>query len=243
MGAVVSYSDSLVSIVNAAHDKGNAVGKLADKLGGLATAAGLPLPGSSAVLGIVTDAAKFVWAQIELARGARSLEEALSAAQPAVDRIAEKLDADFADLGITLRAAVENQRGRLESEPSYNICAGTREAITERKLALLEQLADRGGEGQPPLTDDDLQSLERLDALAESNAAQLVETDEAIAALTGRSRAVQELIVASSDAVQRWAVAHRDLVNAVRMRRAVDIDSLTSAAVEIRELVRRVREQ
>ena len=242
MVAVVMYSDSLVSIVNAAHDRGNAIGALAEKLGGLASAAGFALPGSSAAVGVVTDAARFVWAQIELARGARTLEDALTAAQPAVDRIAEKLGDDFRDLDLALRAAVESQRGVLESDPGYNIPAGTCGTLVERKLALLEELADRGVDGNPELTDEDLSRVDRLDALMATTAAQLAATDESLGELEARARVVQDLVLASGGAVERWAVAHRDLANAVRMRRPINIDSLTAAAVEIRELIKRVRE-
>lgn len=242
MAAVVSYSDSLVSIVNAAHDKGEAVGTLATKLGGLATAAGLPLPGASAAMGIVTDAAKFVWTQIELARGAASLEEALAAAQPAVDRIAQKLRDDFQDLDVALRAAVESQRGALEGEPTYNVSVGTRDTIAEHKLALVQALAERAGPSGTALTDDDIAALERIDALASSNAAMLSPTEERLAELDTRARTIADLLSASSGAIERWSVAHRDLVSAVKARRSVDVDSLSSAAVEIRDLIKRVRE-
>jgi hypothetical protein len=242
MAAVVSYSDSLVSIVNAAHDKGEAVGKLAEKLGGLATAAGLPLPGASAALGVVTDAAKFVWAQIELARGAASLEEALAAAQPAIDRIADKLGDDFKDLDVALRAAVEGQRGAIEADPTYNIGVGTRDTIVESKLHLLERLAQRAGNDRDGLTDDDIAALGRIDALAESTSAVLEDPEKRLDELGTRAGATTDLLHASADAVQRWSIAHRDLVNAVANRRGVDVDSLTSAAVEIRDLVKRVRE-
>jgi hypothetical protein len=242
MAGVVMYSDSLVSIVNAAHDRGNVIGELAEKLGGLAAAAGFAMPGSSVAAGVVTDAARFVWAQIELARGARSLEEALAAAQPAVDRIAEKLGEDFRDLDVALRAAVESQRGFLESDPAYNISSGTRDALVERKLALLEELADRGVDGNPDLSDDDLARVARLDALMDAAAAQLVETDAAIAVMESRTRAVHDLVLVSGGAIERWGVAHRDLANAVRMRRPISLDSLITAAAEVRELIKRVRE-
>jgi hypothetical protein len=42
--------------------------------------------------------------------------------------------------------------------------------------------------------------------------------------------------------MERWAAAHREVALSLEHRRPVSVESLTDAAVEVRDLVKRVRE-
>jgi len=88
MIGLVRYADALNAIVQAGRTGANSMGKLADSLTGLATAAGVVLP-ASGVVSVATDAAKMIYQEIANVRAARSLKNAMGDAQGAIDRISQ----------------------------------------------------------------------------------------------------------------------------------------------------------
>lgn len=242
LDAIVQYADALAAIAGASQDHGDAIAALARSLGELADAAGYPVPGRAA--GVATDAARFVWAQVELAGSARLLADALDAAQPVVDRIAETLDADSRDGATVLRAAIENERTNLESDPAYNTAVGARETLGRLKRLEMERLIEAAGgsEADAPAPGT-MERLARLDALIASNNAELAPIEARLNGLDARGLAVQRLVEASGDSIRRWAAVHRELAAAVRSRRPVDVGSLVAAVVEIRDLVKKAGAQ
>ena len=57
-----------------------------------------------------------------------------------------------------------------------------------------------------------------------------------------RLRVGRALIKTAQDSVQQWVTAHKQVVNALKNRRPVSTESLLEAAVEIRSLLKRIRE-
>ncbi|MGH7390524.1 MAG: hypothetical protein ACREM3_13860 [Candidatus Rokuibacteriota bacterium] len=233
MRAVVSYSDGLVGIVEATGDARASARSLADKLGGLAAAAGVAQPGAGAAANVAADTAAFIWAQVALARGAASLEQALGHAQPAIDRLAEIMSRDTDDLLKIVRGLSVAQRTTLTE--AFNEAFGYRKTLAQRRSTLRDK-------GFGNLTTADLGELQRIDELMTPVNAELQKYDEQSARIDRRERANLRLVAATRDALERWATAHREVALALQNRRPVSVESLNGAAVELRTLVTRIRE-
>jgi hypothetical protein len=231
MRAVVAYSDSLVGIVKASGDSREAARTLADKVSGLAQAVGVLQPGAGPAADVAADTAAFVWAQIALARGAASLEEALQHAQPAIERLTI-IKSDSKDLVSVVRGLAEAQRAELGA--TYNEAIGYRKELAGRRARLRAKVAT--------LTDAEGAELKRIDDFMAPPNAEVQKYEELKAKIDTREKANLQLIAATRDAMEQWAAAHREVALSLQNRRPVSTESLTEAAVELRDLTKRIRE-
>jgi len=233
MRAVVGYSDGLVAIVKATADSRESARGLADKLGALAQGAGAVQPGAGPAIKVGADSAAFIWAQIALARGASSLRDALSHAQPAIDRLAEIIGSDTRDLVNVVRGAAEAERTTLNA--AFNETRGFELSLSRRRGELRRQ-----GFGQ--LDREELAELRRIDELMAPVNAQVQTYEEHRAKIDRREKASLQLIAATRDAMERWAVAHADVTVSLQNRRPVSVEALTEGAIELRRLITRMQE-
>jgi hypothetical protein len=234
MDALVVYSDSVQSIAKSGKQGAQAVQALTESLKQLAGAVGLAAPAASAAVGVATDAAAFVYGHIAAMRASRSLEEALSAAQPAVDRIAAVIVADSEDLDELLLDA--------EQLGENNIRNNHKDGFRFRRglVAERDELYRRGAEARLPAADlDRLQVVEQQLALTDSWYAP---AQAELTRLHDRVRLARGLVQATSGSVRDWAGAHRQALAAVRDKRQLSASVLAQSVVEVRELIRRVRE-
>ena len=231
MRAVVAYSDSLVAIVRASGDSREAARSLAEKVGALAQTVGVLQPGAGPAADVATDTAAFVWAQIALARAAASLEEALQQAQPAIERLTV-IKSDSKDLVSIVRGLAEAQRVDLNA--TYNEAIGYRKDLAARRAKLRAKFGT--------LTDAEATELKRIDDFLVPPNAEVQKYDERKVKIDTREKANLQLIAATRDAMEQWASAHRDVALALQSRRPVSTESLIEASVELRDLVKRVRE-
>ena len=72
--------------------------------------------------------------------------------------------------------------------------------------------------------------------------AEVQKYDELKARIDAREKANLQLIAATRDAMEQWASAHREVALSLENRRPVSTEALTEAAVELRDLVKRIRE-
>jgi hypothetical protein len=237
MDAMTSYADSLVAIVNASNDAGNSASALADKVGNLATAAGIINPAAGASVKVAADTAKLVWTNIARARGAASLQDAIDAAQPAIETIAETLALDGKDLRIAVRAAITNEKNELRRDTSVNTVRGLHINAPAAKAGIIGNFDPTGNVGFANQSD-----LDALNQLLDGTRKEFDASEEKLAALNARQKTLLALIGATDDAIVRWADAHKSLAAAVRARRPIDLSSLMDGIVEVRELVKKVRE-
>jgi hypothetical protein len=231
MRAVVTYSDSLVAIVKASGDSREAARSLAEKVGGLAQAVGVIQPGAGPAVDVAADTAAFVWAQIALARAAASLGEALKAAQPAIERLTI-IKSDSKDLVSVVRGLAEAQRSELSS--TYNEAIGYRKDLAGRRAKLRAKFGT--------LTDAETTELKRIDDFMAPPNAEVQKYDDLKTKIDTREKANLQLIAATRDAMEQWAAAHGEVALALENRRPVSTESLTEATVELRDLVKRIRE-
>jgi len=228
---LVRYADSLQAIASAGQAGRQTAQSIADSVTALAGAASIALPGAQAV-GVVTDAAKFIFAQISLARAAESLERSLSAAAPAVDEIAAQISRDLKILEQIVLTASDASAGALTVANSDML--GFRKNLTNMRGDAFNKLSK-------PLSASLIKELEEINKLMDATRGPNEAYEMEIAELTKRRNAATSLIRAASDAVNQWAASHRQLVAAVRERRPVNPQSLIEATRELHDLTKRIR--
>lgn len=228
MSALLRYAQSIDAIVAAGNAGAESAGKVADSVKGLAEAAGLAIPGGPAAAAVATDAVKFLYGQIATIRAAGQLAAALDEAQPAVERVAQLMRKDLDDLTVVIRAAEQVRTIKLQGK--YKQLNSDRDSI----LGAMQKhnpgiTAERG----------------EYKALTELWAAIKPEYDAYLQeskALDDRRMAAAAVIDATGRALDEWAAAHAELASAARHKRVASTQSLVAAAVELRDLVKRIRD-
>lgn len=238
--ALVQYANSIQSIVDAGRGGAAAAQGLADSLQRLANTAGLVQPGTGEAAAIVKDAAVFVWDQIARVRAASSLEKALVAAQPAIERIVVVMGDDLKDLDSLARIACAAQRNGLKQANAVRLAyrerlTGSRDGLFERLNAALAEGKSASQLPEPA----ELKHLEELLANTDSWYGPLAADLEAISA---REQVTRELIAATRSALDDWGAVHARLLTAVRARRLPSAAELVQSAERIRDLVTRLQD-
>jgi|GEM_PF-1875182 len=268
--ALVAYGESLRAIVDAGNQGKESAGKLIDSVTGLATAAGITIPGSSAALAVAGDTARFIYGQISLMRSAKSLEAALDAAEPAVTRIAEVLAKDLRQAGEIFDLAMTELEDSIQTEEEMQVRLGYRMALTDERGALYaldlstisdlrKRIHELMKQDAATLTAEEKKELAKIreeEANLTAAEARLIEiqalikaTDQwhdpleaRLAEIRKRQRVGIAFFAAAVATTTRWAAAHDRLIQAVKERRPYSAQSLMEAAVQVRELTGRMRE-
>jgi hypothetical protein len=230
--ALVRYAQSLQDITRSGAQGRESVQAVADAVTTLASAASIALPAANAV-SVVTDTARFVYAQIALARASASLEAALTAAAPAVDEVTETIARDIAQLGSLLTAA--NDSYQKQAAQKYSTVLGYRRQLERRRSEAYSRL---GTDREPGLG----QELQQIATLLAASQDEYGIYEQEIADALKRRNAAKAVVRAAAEAVSQWGAAHRGLVAAVHEKRPVDVQSLVDSTVELRDLIRRMRE-
>ena len=249
--ALVTYADSLKSIVDAGNQGKESAARMAGALQELAQAAGIVLPPVDAAASVLTEGAEFIYAQIALTKAASSLEESLQRAQPAVERIAEILELDLKATDDILAVATADIQSSLEIK--YNVEMAARLKLLKeqkeiyKKIQQDEELLAGGeimdGSGTVVVMNRYEQRLLELDKLLATTDRWYKPMRKQTEAAKKRGQSARQLIAATRYALDQWAISHQQLVLAVKERQPVSVDSLVDAAREIQRLVRKVREQ
>jgi hypothetical protein len=227
--AVAAYSDAIADVISAGREGEQTAKKVGDSLQALALAANIPVASPTAAA--ASEVAQFVLKQINIVRASRKLEDTLSQAQPAVDRIAEKLASESKDqIKPALRAVYMNIVSSIKSQ--YEADDNFVKASASKRLELREKAL------KDPRAVTELGEFERVQAAA---LAGLKERDQKIDQATSAYRARLQLVTALSEATTTWAAAHRDLAAAVLEKRKVNVTELLETVAELKELVKKVR--
>ena len=228
--AIVAYSDSLEAIVNSANKGRETAGKLADSIQGFAETVGVAIPGSPAAIETATDSIKLLAYHIANMRAARSLEDSMVEAHPAVEQIVELVVEDLEDVDEVFRLA--NKLSEVNIKNSY----ATRFSY-RRVLQDFVQKTDIGD-----ANDAILNRRVQINELLDSTDSWYGEYQRELAENERRLRVGRALIKTAQDSVQQWVAAHGQVASALRNRRPVSTESLLETAVEIRGLLERMRE-
>lgn len=228
--AVAAYSESISDLISAGLEGGETVKKVGDALSGLAGALNIPL--ASPAVGVLGDVARFLADRIAMVRSSDRLETALTQAQPAVDRLAERI-ATETDLPLrsVLDSAYKNQRSQISGK--YDAEQDQLKQFEKRRLELASKaLADTVV----------LPVLLQQDQALASIRTRLVERDSRLAEAATAYKARLQLLNALSAATLTWAQSHRDLALAVKQKRKVTVAELQITITELKSLVKKVSE-
>ncbi|MHC4534549.1 MAG: hypothetical protein ACYS6K_11410 [Planctomycetota bacterium] len=228
--AIAAYSDSLEAIVSAGNEGAQTAGELADSIQEFADAAGIVIPASPAAIKVASDSIKFLAQQIANTRAAKSLEEAMVKAQPAVEQIVKLIVEDLEDIDGIFRAA--NKLVEINFKNSYATRISYRMVLED--FVLKADIADAN--------DAVLKRLVQVNELLDSTNSWYSEYKQGLEQNQNRLRVGRALIKTAQASVQQWVTAHKQVVNALKNRRPVSTESLLEAAVEIRYLLKRIRE-
>jgi Glucosamine 6-phosphate synthetase, contains amidotransferase and phosphosugar isomerase domains len=231
MDGLVDYADALRSIVAASEQGASSVGALADSVSQLAAAAGIVFP-AAGTAAVATDTAKLAYAQIALMRSARALEKALGQSQPAVEQIARTIARDLGDLSAIFQAANASILLALQSE--HNRGLGFRQGLVDERNILYAK-------GLGAFTAQERARLKEITEFITSTNEWHGPYSKRRDDIERRLSAGQTLMQAAAETVVRWGLAYNNMVLAVQERRPVSTQSLTQAAVDLGELVRRIQ--
>jgi len=228
--AIAAYADSLQAIVASGQKGSEAAGKLADSVKGLADAAGIALPGSPAAIAVATDAIKLIVENINKARAAKSLAEAMARANPAVEEIVRLISADLKDLDELFRLANKMVENKYKS--AYNERIGYRKGLED---FIQKTNVDTASE-------NDLNKLIKVNELLKGTDGWYAEYKQGLEDVSKRLRLGRALIQTADASLNQWVNAHIQVASALQNRQPVNVESLKEATIQIHELIGKVRE-
>jgi len=228
--AVAVYSESISDLISAGQEGGETVKKVGDALSGLAGALNIPL--AAPAVGVAGDVARFLADRIATVRASDRLETALAKAQPAVDRLAERIATETDQ---PLRSVLDNtyktQRGQITDK--YDAQQNQLQPFEMKRSELASQaLANT----------DVLPVLLQQDQALASLRSRLAERDRLLAEASMAYKARLQLLNALSAATITWAQSHRDLAVAVKQKRKVTVVELQATISELKSLSKKVSE-
>jgi len=230
MTALVNYANSLNNIVSAGNSGSETFGKIADSVTSLANAAGIVVPGAG-VVGVVTSAGKLIGEKIAQIRAANDLATAMESAQPAIETIAEKLRQDLQAMDEIVQAAASKVDTVTLKDPDFSQARNYRNAL----LKEIAKHQDASNNNDRALVAELSKLLADVEARLSVFQAKLDQNDQ-------RLRAARQLISATVSSVDAWSAAHAQLAVAARTKSTVSATALVDAAVQVRDLVKRMRE-
>ena len=228
--AVAAYAESISDLISAGQEGGETVKKVGESLSGLAGTLNIPL--ASPALGVLGDVGRFLADRIAMVRASDRLETALAQAQPAIDRLADRIaNENDLQLRTVLDSAFKNQRSLISGK--YGAEQDQLKQLEDRRMKLVSQaLTDPGA--LPVLLQHD-QALANLRT-------RLAERDRRLAEAATAHKARLQLLNALSAATLTWAQSHRDLAVAVKQKRKVTVAELQTTITELKSLAKKVSE-
>lgn len=242
MTAFVRYSSSLQDLAVSANQGRQAATTLVEKVGNVATSLGWADPGN--VVDLLSTTAGFIWNQIRLARSAATMEEAMSTLQPAVERMSLELAVVLDKNLSAAQAAAELRRGLIDKNQGFKDAKEVRRKARAKQERLFDEAKKKSVDeiAVHVSTESVRAELAGLDDLVAA-ANQVAAPYEADLARIEVGLANAARITSSSKmALSAWAVAHSQLIGAIKARKTFDAVALTEAIVELRGLVRRIKE-
>jgi len=182
------------------------------------------------VLATTADTIAFVHAQIALVQASRSLDEAIARAQPVIERIAQLIVADTADLEKFVHASAALQRLDLAAE--FNEPLAFAESVDRRRSEIR-----RVSYGN--LSPADLEELTRIEGLKASIASDLAPYFSGLASIAERESDAITAIRSTRSAIESWAAVHQSLAQSTRDHQPLDIDRLTESIAKLQSLLAR----
>ena len=231
---LVQYADSLQAIVESGKKGAESAKALADSVQQLAQVANLVQPGAGPAIGVAAQTAQYVYGEIAKVRAAKSLEQALAHAQPAVEAIAAKMAMDMDDLDKLIRAADKAQRDEITTLSASDI--GYRKQLLATRANLMATIQTKLQNTAPSAITEraELDEANTLIAATDSwNESYQAQLD----AINERERLSRQLVAETKTALNAWASEHAEILRAVRTKRVPSATEIVEAAKRIQDLV------
>jgi hypothetical protein len=223
----VSYAEAITGLIAAGNEGGETAKKVGDSLSALAAAANITI---AAPVAAASEIGQFLAKRIAIVRASQTLEDAVTQAQPAIDRIAEQLSKDTTgNLKPILLESYKNTVSGIKSgyEDDDNFARQlNKKRIKFREAALADQRK--------------VPDLIELEHMQETVTPRLEERDRKIEQASAAYKARLQLVNALSSAITTWAAAHRDLAKAIKEKRKVTVAELQESLNDLKELIKKV---
>jgi hypothetical protein len=252
LDAMVAYAQSIEQTVDAGNQGAESARQVADAVKNLVDAVKVDaLTGASAtVVELSADTVAFVYGEYSKYVAAKSLEEVLDKFGPSMAKITALVQAQIADARRLFAEQIEAQIQLLQTPAQAPEDAGRRFGNWLKRQGELNDTAEQATQllvrGMKNNTPHDITKAKAMLADVERGqqviAPRLVEYEAKIHVIRQRDKAGRSILGAAENAVAAWGIAHRQVVEAVKQRKPVSLESLTAAVVEIRMLTQRWRE-
>jgi len=237
--ALIAYASSLQAIVDSGSAGAESAKALADAVTKLASAANIVQPGAGPAVDVASQTAVFVYEQIAKIRAAASLEAALTEAQPAIERVAQAMSKDMKALDDLVRLASKAQVDAVKIENQARLSYRAR--LIQSREVLMKRMTNALDQNEKVTQLADAAELKRADELLQAADVWYLPLDTQLKEIADREKVARQLIAESQVALQDWAVAHGQVLSAVRTKRPPSVAELSEAAQRIRDLVQKYR--
>ena len=245
LDALLDYSSSLSALAEAGQSGKESAAALADSLKSLADVSGQA--------GILTKAAVdvggIVYNVIATVRAAGAIEDAVTAADPAIQDIAANLDRDFEAIAQKLqsRAVLDAAQSYIQEryEKERGINKSYRNALVKRLQDLQNDLVQLLGSA-PPNGDrvkEAQAAVAQVEALLRSANEQLEARAREYAAVERNWEAGQALFAGARAGFRRWAIIHRKLAAGLKAGSPPNVALLLSTVHDLQAVLHEAREK
>jgi hypothetical protein len=245
LDALLDYSASLAALAEAGQEGKAAAAALGDSLGRLADAAGQ----AGIIARTAIDVGGIVYNVIATVRAAGAIEDAVLAADPAIQDIAANLDKDFEAIAkkvqsrAVLVAAESYLQERYEKERGVN--KAYRNALVKRLQALQDEVVQ--AQSAVPPNNGSMAALQssiaQLEPLIRAANEQLDARARDYAAVERNWEAGQALFAGARAGFRRWALLHRQLATSLKNGAAPNVALLATTVQDLRAVLEEVRKK
>lgn len=251
MAAFVEYSDSLASISEAGKQGAQNAGKVADAFNGLLGQVNdlIPLPGAGLLSAGLVDVLKETYDLVATVRAAQSMKSAVEAADPTVQRLAQIIGADLANMKTIVNLAAQNNEARIKTckpphKPRGCQNLGTLGDIVKAYVTHAESaektLAIIVKAGQTP-TAAQIKEAQVWRALAAEADERLAVGNAVLKNAKKEKRARLALLANTEKAFKAWAKLHAKLSANLKEGTEPNIANLVTATKSLRGLIEKVQ--
>jgi len=250
LAAMVTYSEKLASLAAAGKEGAEAANSLLDTFQGFASLAGVSGIPAGPLAKPITDGFKLIADEVTKRQAAASLSQAVEAAQPGVDKVAEVFEKLYGTAVPAATRAIRNTRKRNASARVGGSIIGFHKNVTtfynEYYLILNGLIAPPGGtiggsawkgfceDGKATCrARDELQAVSLIDERMEAIRPMVESYDTEVAAADAARQQRLQASLALIRAVRAWSQEHRNVARSLNDKTDMSAFNLKAALLEV----------
>lgn len=246
LDAMVAYARSIEGIVDAGNKGEESATRLAESIKGFMDVVKVDLMthASTEVAGLAMESAAFVYGEIAKIRASKALNKALDKTGPSIVRISGLVQVQVSDAERLFEEQVAAQIAELASGGSgYGDWIKRKSELDEKQQVATKQLVALIADASAPA--DRIKELEvtvdRIALARKQIEPHLDEYEAGLSQIRRREKAGRAILGAAENAVAAWGTSYQSLVESVKTRRPVSVESLRAAVIDVRNLIQRWR--